>query len=131
MVDERSSGRLVELEEQCLEDSQRWFGDQGLTPADLKHHILALCGEVGEVANLAKKADRGSLDPHSAEFKHDLAMEVADVFTYLLNIAGLLRVDLEAAYYAKRDVNEARFTAARRERELVASRENGAGVRSV
>jgi NTP pyrophosphatase (non-canonical NTP hydrolase) len=101
----------------CLEDSDRYFGDQGLVAKDLKYHILALCGEVGEVANLAKKADRGSLDPHSAEFKYEISMELADVFIYLLNVAGLLRIDLEAAYFAKRDYNHKRFGEQRAERE--------------
>jgi NTP pyrophosphatase (non-canonical NTP hydrolase) len=109
MVDKRSSGRIVELQKICAEDSERWFPGN-IKAKDLKHMILALCGEVGEVANLAKKADRGDMDPFSAEFVHDLALEVGDCFVYLLNIAQLMNVDLEAIFYATRDKNERRWS---------------------
>ena len=125
----------------CLEDSERYFGDvngpRGDVARDVLHHILALCGEAGEVANLAKKADRGDYDPHSAVFIHDLAMELADVFIYMLNICGLIRVDLEAAFYAKRDYNHARFLARRAERDAARAGTpsngtgNGAGISGV
>jgi len=80
--------------------------------------VLALCGEVGELANLTKKVDRGSINSDSALFKHDFAMELADILTYLLNISGMIGIDLEAAYHVKRDYNHERFTAARDAREL-------------
>src|SRR3954468_22305442 len=88
------------LARQCVDNSERWFGDTvklGTLDA-LVHHVLSLCGEAGEVANLVKKVHRGSLDLHDAGTRHDLVMEITDVYTYLLNIAGMLNVDLEKAY---------------------------------
>ena len=108
--------RLEELTRQCVEDSQRWFGDTHASRS-LPHHSLALAGEVGEFCNIIKKIDRGSLRYEDASTRYELMMEAADIFTYLLNIAGLIGVDLEKAYLHKRGENEKRFTAQREERE--------------
>jgi NTP pyrophosphatase (non-canonical NTP hydrolase) len=90
---------------QCQEDSQRWFPDANHVP----HHALSLAGEVGELCNIVKKLERGSLDIRDAGVRYDLAMELTDVYIYLLNLAGLLKVDLEKAYMYKRSENEKRF----------------------
>jgi NTP pyrophosphatase (non-canonical NTP hydrolase) len=99
------------LVRQCLKDSERWFGMTMDEPSvrTLVHYSLSLCGEAGEFANIVKKVDRGSLDLNNAIVKHDLADELIDVLTYLLNIAGVLKVDLLKGYLAKRDKNELRF----------------------
>jgi NTP pyrophosphatase (non-canonical NTP hydrolase) len=104
------------LAQQCVRDSERWFGDTN-APHSILHHTVALCGEVGEFANLVKKIDRGSLDPKDAKTRHEMTMELTDVYIYLLNLAGILGVDLEAAYKVKRAENERRFTEQRKERE--------------
>lgn len=104
------------LSKQCVEDSQRWFGDTGAHKS-LAHHTLALAGEVGEFANIVKKIDRGSLDIRDATVRYDLAMELTDVFTYMLNIAGLLNVDLSKSYMHVRANNEKRFIEERKIRE--------------
>jgi NTP pyrophosphatase (non-canonical NTP hydrolase) len=99
------------LVRQCLKDSERWFGMTMDEPSvrTLVHYSLSMCGEAGEFANIVKKVDRGSLDLNNAIVKHDLADELVDVLTYLLNIAGVLKVDLLKGYLAKRDKNELRF----------------------
>jgi NTP pyrophosphatase (non-canonical NTP hydrolase) len=99
-----STGKLAT---QCIADSRRWFPE---VADDLAHHVLSLCGEAGELANMVKKLQRGSLDFHDAKVRFDIVMEVTDVYIYLLNIAGLLNVDLEKAYEVKRGKNESRFT---------------------
>jgi NTP pyrophosphatase (non-canonical NTP hydrolase) len=73
------------------------------------HHSLALCGEAGEIANIVKKIDRGSLNIGDEIVLHDLEGETADVLIYLLNIFGLLQVDPLKAYVAKRTFNDKRF----------------------
>lgn len=104
--------------QQCLEDSERWFGDVGGHLAhSITHHSLALAGEVGEVCNIIKKIERGSLDIRDAKVRHHLAMELTDVYVYLLNLAGILRVDLEKSYDQVRTNNEHRFMEERRARE--------------
>lgn len=103
---------------ECVEDSRRWFGDVGGGVAQsVPHHTLSLCGEVGEFANIIKKIERGSLDLGMARVRNEMAMELADIYIYLLNIAGLLHIDLEKAYDMKRTTNEKRFMEERRLRE--------------
>lgn len=74
----------------------------------LIHNVLALAGEVGELANLVKKYDRG-------DFGFDvlielLPSELADIFIYLVKIAYQSGVDLEAAFDRKLSENEVRFS---------------------
>lgn len=120
MADPKTQARQLSataiLSQQCMADSERWFGDSQLT-RNLPYNALAMCGEAGEFANLVKKVQRGSLDIHDARVRHDLAMELTDVFVYMLNIAGILGVDLERSYDTKRRENEARFVPQRLERE--------------
>jgi NTP pyrophosphatase (non-canonical NTP hydrolase) len=104
-----------ELSKQCVEDSERWFGDMAVVHS-VPHHALALAGEVGEFCNIVKKIERGSLNLQDAGVRYDLQMELTDIYVYLLNLAGLLGVDLEHAYVLKRIENENRFVKARAER---------------
>ncbi len=108
---------LVELSNQCLDDSERWFGDSHCSKS-IPHHTLAMCGEAGEFANVVKKIERGSLKLGDASTRLMLAEELADTFTYMLNIAALLGIDLEATYHHVRAQNERRFTAQRAERAV-------------
>lgn len=98
-------GKLVQLAKQCNEDSARWFPEAN----NLFHHALGLGGEVGEFQNIVKKVDRGSLDIKVPQVRYDLAMELTDVLIYVLNLAGLMHIDLEQTYKMKRAENEKRF----------------------
>lgn len=104
------------LAKQCVEDSVRWFGDSTITHS-VPHHALAMAGEVGEFCNIVKKIERGSLDFSEASVRYQLAMELTDVYVYLLNLAGLLDVDLEQSYRIVRANNDHRFLVQRKERE--------------
>jgi NTP pyrophosphatase (non-canonical NTP hydrolase) len=95
------------LVRQCQEDSQRWF--PGTTQDNLPFLVLALAGEVGELANVVKKIVRGSLDARDAAVKRQLDMEATDCLVYLLNIFGALNVDPKKAYDMVRTLNEKRF----------------------
>jgi NTP pyrophosphatase (non-canonical NTP hydrolase) len=79
----------------------------------LEYLTNALAGEVGEVANLVKKVVRsvvyGRGDLRLDDVRQELAEEIADVFTYLLTIAGLLGLDLEKTYLQKLEKNRKRF----------------------
>lgn len=112
---ERDS-ELNRLARQCVDDSDRWFGDMPAAKS-VPHHALAMCGEVGEFANVIKKIERGSLDLSQASTRVAVASELTDVLVYLLNLAGLMNIDLTATYEAVRRNNERRFTAERRQRE--------------
>jgi NTP pyrophosphatase (non-canonical NTP hydrolase) len=102
---------LTQLRDQCMRDSHNWFpGVMGKDKIeDLKHHVLSLCGESGELANLVKKVDRGSLDFDAEVTQLDLADELTDVLIYVLNVAAILDVDLLQKYIAKRRRNIERF----------------------
>lgn len=117
---ERNStrSRTGELAKQCVEDSTRWFGDS-VAAHSVVHHSLAMAGEVGEFCNIVKKIDRGSLDFKDASVRYQLTMELTDVYVYVLNLAGLLGVDLEKSYDMVRANNEQRFMAERLKRESV------------
>jgi NTP pyrophosphatase (non-canonical NTP hydrolase) len=91
----------------------------------LVHHALSLAGEAGEVANEIKKVDRGSQSLSDAQVRMKIAMEIDDVFVYLLNIAGVLGIDLGRIHERVRAQNDARFTEQRRQRE--AAKRNGHG----
>jgi NTP pyrophosphatase (non-canonical NTP hydrolase) len=84
---------------------------------------LALAGEVGELANIIKKVERGSLSFSDAKVRHHIAMELTDVYVYLLCLAGILQIDLEKAYDVVRMNNEHRFMEERRAREARAVNE--------
>jgi len=86
--------------------SQRWFPD---TADRLDHHVLALAGEVGELANLVKKIQRRSLDVTDPAVRRDLEDEVADVFIYLLNVVAILKMNLGKRYTDKQKFNQERF----------------------
>jgi NTP pyrophosphatase (non-canonical NTP hydrolase) len=79
----------------------------------LEYLTNALAGEVGEVANIVKKVVRsvvyGRGDLRLDDVRQELAEEIADVFTYLLTIAGLLGLDLEKTYLQKLEKNRKRF----------------------
>lgn len=112
---------IRQLQDQCLADSKKWFPAVSASPNEygevgeadlikaLVHHTLSMCGETGEVANLVKKIERGDRDLRNELTAFDLRDEVTDVFIYLLNIAGLLQMDLLKEYLRKRTANEKRF----------------------
>lgn len=59
---------------------------------DRRFLALALCGEVGELANVIKKEWRGDDDP---EFAHKLDDELGDVYAYLRLLAVAYGRDLD------------------------------------
>jgi len=103
---------VAELAARAFANSERWFpgvhdhGDDAITT----HLALGLGGEAGEVLDVLKKADICGLvetcDMH-APGKHDraaLGSEMADLFTYLLNLAHHHGIDLVAEFEAKQAI---------------------------
>jgi NTP pyrophosphatase (non-canonical NTP hydrolase) len=68
---------------------------------------VALTGEVGEFANIAKKVARGDFALDAA--KPDMALELADVLIYLFKLSDQLGTNLEEAFRKKLELNEKRF----------------------
>ncbi|CAM3626174.1 nucleotide pyrophosphohydrolase [Nocardiopsis gilva] len=76
-----------------------------------KNLAMALTGEAGELAAEFQWLDTEESaqvmnDPDKA---HAVRMEMADVLSYLLRLADVLGVDLEAALKEKVAINEGRF----------------------
>lgn len=75
---------------------------------DLVDWTNQLCGEAGELANLAKKVKRArpaqngkEADPTLDEAKADFASEIADIIICASLVAGYLGIDLDAAVREK------------------------------
>jgi NTP pyrophosphatase (non-canonical NTP hydrolase) len=116
MSKERSE--LGELAIQCIEDSERWFGDlENDVVHSIPYNVLALCGEAGELANIIKKVERGSLKWGDATVRYEAVMEAVDVMIYLFNFFALCGADPKKAYDTKRAENELRFMEARQKRD--------------
>jgi NTP pyrophosphatase (non-canonical NTP hydrolase) len=99
---------INDLAQECLADSALFFPEIHVTPRKaLVHFTLGLAGEAGEVANLVKKGNRGSMGWE--EVAQLLRHELADVLIYLLDIAAVLDIDIEQAVAEKREVNRERW----------------------
>jgi len=78
---------------------------------DPKSLILALVGEVGELAELFQwlpSPDARRLAEHEP-LKTRVGEEIADVLLYLVRLADVLNIDVGAAAHAKMDDSERRF----------------------
>ncbi|MFV2196709.1 nucleotide pyrophosphohydrolase [Nocardiopsis sp. LOL_012] len=80
-----------------------------------KNLAMALAGEAGELVAefqwlTEEESGRVMDDPERAEA---VRLEMADVFCYLLRLADVLGVDLDAAVREKTAINEHRFPAPR------------------
>jgi NTP pyrophosphatase (non-canonical NTP hydrolase) len=75
---------------------------------DLEHLVVCMLGELGEFANVVKKVVRGDFDYDTS--RPILEEELADVFIYLMKIAGQSGIDLESAFLRKLEKNEGRFS---------------------
>jgi NTP pyrophosphatase (non-canonical NTP hydrolase) len=100
---------LMKAAYDAVADSERWFPENVQEPF---FSAACMAGEAGEVINLLKKVERGS-HPYDENMKAQVFEEVADVFTYMLKLAGELGMDLEAEYRKKREINDVRFSARR------------------
>lgn len=81
---------------------------------DPKSLILALVGEVGELAELFQwvPADKAAVEFAVAGRKQRAGEEIADVFIYLLGLADALDVDLLAVAESKLAASRERFPVA-------------------
>jgi NTP pyrophosphatase (non-canonical NTP hydrolase) len=95
---------IKEIQEQCVADSEEWWPS---ARSDFAYKFLCLAGETGEACNVWKKHLRGSINESTAV--ELLKGELADVLTYLCELAGQLGIDLEEAYKVKREFNAERF----------------------
>ncbi|SDS02433.1 NTP pyrophosphatase, house-cleaning of non-canonical NTPs [Paraoerskovia marina] len=78
---------------------------------DPKSLVLALTGEVGELAELFQwlPAENVELEFRDPRRKQRAAEEISDVLTYLLRLADVLDIDVEAAVRDKLADSRIRF----------------------
>jgi len=78
---------------------------------DPKSLVLALVGEVGELAELFQWIPADGAIEHFADpaRKQRAGEEIADVLTYLVRLADVLDVDIAAATWAKLEASRERF----------------------
>lgn len=82
---------------------------------DPKSLVLALVGEVGELAELFQwvPADQARFQFSEGERQRRAAEEIADVATYLMRLADTLGIDLAAAVLDKLAASREKFPAER------------------
>ena len=82
---------------------------------DPKSLVLALVGEVGELAELLQwlPADRAQAVAAEEPLHTRVGEEISDVLIYLVRLADVLRIDLPEAARAKLRAAEGRFPAER------------------
>ena len=77
----------------------------------VRNLVLALAGEVGELAAELQWVPDSKVDAHLAvpANREAFESEIADVATYLLRICDVAGIDLESAVRSKLQVNESRY----------------------
>jgi NTP pyrophosphatase (non-canonical NTP hydrolase)/thymidylate kinase len=103
-------------------DLSRGFADlpfsQGTITADdagrlrkLEFALMALAGELGEIAGILKRVRRESAQSGCVEVGAPVGIEseIADVLVYILKLATTADIDLESAYLSKMALNAHRF----------------------
>ncbi len=95
---------LNERRDQTGEDGTIWFPH---LDRNMSHTALGLGGEVGELQNMVKKYERGTIT--LAELRKLAPEEIVDSLVYLLKLAWQLEMDVEREYDKKREFNKARF----------------------
>jgi NTP pyrophosphatase (non-canonical NTP hydrolase) len=88
----------------ALRDARDWR--QFHNPKDL---MLSLSLEAAELLEHAQWKDGEALAAHLTSEKERVGEELADVLYWVLLLADDLRIDLEAAFYRKMDLNEERY----------------------
>jgi len=83
--------------------------DQFHTPKNL---ASALIVEAGELLEHFQWMDRGDREDLSARQRQHVALEMADVFLYLIRLADKLGVDLLDAAHRKLELNALKYPAA-------------------
>lgn len=68
---------------------------------DARDWLLALTGEVGELANIIKKVNRGDYDEYNNIPVEEVENEIADIAIYLSLLAKRLNIDLSAVIIRK------------------------------
>ena len=81
--------------------------ERGWTKDSPSEKFVLFVEEVGELAKAIRKK-AGLYEERAKQRPVDLEEEIADVFSYIVDLANCHGVDLEAAFRAKESINETR-----------------------
>jgi NTP pyrophosphatase (non-canonical NTP hydrolase) len=94
-----------------LKDFQKYVvemvKERGFEKENISEIFMLFLEECGEMAKAARKTQKMKIDKNSEQFHFD--HEVADVFSYLLDICNYFDVDLEKAFRDKEEINKKRI----------------------
>lgn len=78
---------LTQIQRDQLKDAV----DYGRQPRDffVNMYMKGLCEEVGEIAGILKRVDRGDYDWYSSESLNGIRSEIGDVLWYLAGLASI------------------------------------------
>lgn len=79
---------------------------RGFEDTTVPELFMYLSEEVGEMAKAARQVTKMHTDNASEKF--ELSHEMADVFSYLLDLANRFDIDLEKAFWEKEEINKNR-----------------------
>lgn len=80
--------------------------ERGFEDTTVPELFMYLSEEVGETAKAARQLSKMHTDSKSEKF--ELAHELADVLSYLLDIANRFDIDLEKSFWEKEEINKGR-----------------------
>ena len=104
MMTERPSIETVMVRLRDFAQSRDW--DQFHSPKNL---VMALTGEVGELTEHFQWLTESESNNLSERTKSAVALEMADVFLYLLRLSDVLNVDLVETSLDKLDMNDKKY----------------------
>jgi NTP pyrophosphatase (non-canonical NTP hydrolase) len=81
--------------------------ERGWDKRTILEKMLFLTEEVGELAKAIRK-EAGTYGYKRPDSTDHLAEELVDAFNYILDIANVYQIDLEAAFRAKWEINASR-----------------------
>ena len=103
--------RMMQLQDDFDREHCGWFEWSASVTEEslgvLAFLLVAVSGEVGELANVVKRVLRG--DESLAAAQPQIEDEVADVFIYLLKLCNQMDINLERAFMTKLQRNKTRF----------------------
>ena len=111
----KKSYTIEELKKLQKEFDKEIFKKYDKSPEGLLFSIVALCGEIGEAANIVKKYyrkekfNRETKEDKERDYIKEIKEELTDVFIYLLIFANKFDWDIEKSFLEKTKKNKKRF----------------------
>lgn len=109
MSNEQTPNEIAQLQEALRAFARERDWEQFHSPKNLAMALMAEAAEVGEHFLWLDNAQSAALP---AEQQAEVALELADVFLYLLRLADQLHVDLAAVARQKMSINADRYPVA-------------------